>query len=56
MRKTPFQTTAERLCTSISTFIADNKLYIPPFMFQGSRNASKTIVNFFLFSTVLLYL
>ncbi len=48
MRKTISQITAERLYTSISAFRADSKSYIPTFMFQGSRNASKTIVKFLL--------
>ncbi len=53
MRKTTFQITAEYLYTSISAFRADNKSYIPKFMFlQDSRNASKTIVKFLLFSTI----
>ena len=56
MRKTIFQITIEYLCTSISAFRADNKSYIPTFMFQGSRNASQTTVKFCLFSTISLYI
>ncbi len=57
MRKSTFQITVEYLYTSISAFRADNKSYIPTFMLlQGSRNASKTIVKFLLFSTISIYL
>ncbi len=55
MRITTFQITAEHLYVSISAFRADNKSYIPAFIFQGSRNSSKTIVEYSLFSTISLY-
>ena len=49
MRKTTFQMSVECLCTSISAFKAVNKSYISTFMFQGSRNASKTIARFHIY-------
>lgn len=52
MRRTNYQLTAECLCTSISAFRADNKSYIPTFMFQGFHETHQNQSLISLFSTI----
>ncbi len=52
MRKATFQITAECQCISIPAFRADNKSYIPTFMFQGFHETYQKESLIFLFSTI----